>query len=349
MRLFTTRGGPCVRFAPERLCRLLLSADSGVPLRGFRLWSRFEGRVSGDPVQERQQLAHGRDDGPLVRMSLGPFPAVVAAEDRVPHDRRDRRHVERVAHASAPAPYPPLPFLRPALPLLRRDADEPVELLVGEFPDLGEPGEDRDRRDVPDAADLREPPAEVVHGPVLRDGLKARALNLRDELVEVPDLLPYHRTDARVGLRLEPAGQDGARVNQRLAEPRPPLELDRLDVGGGERAHAYLVGEAGYQRRVDLVVFGETALGPCELANAQGVGIRDGDAELVHEGDELQLVASGRLHADRGLRLSRQVAERPEPRDAVVQQFRLRTPPALRRDVDVELLLGNINSDVHGA
>ena len=74
------------------------------------------------------------------------------------------------------------------------------------------------------------------------------------------------------------------------------------------------------------------------------------DAEPVHERDELQLVASGRLHADRGLRLSRHIAERPEPRDIVVQPLRLRTlSDAMRRDVDVEFPLGDVDPDVYDA
>ena len=70
----------------------------------------------------------------------------------------------------------------------------------------------------------------------------------------------------------------------------------------------------------------------------------------MHEGDELKLVAARRLHADRRLGLSREVAELPETCDAVVDFLRQRARSLLlRRDVDVELFLGNVNSDVHSA
>ena len=143
------------------------SSDIGVPLRRLGLRRRGEAGIPRDPVQQGQQLAHGRDDRPLVRMALRPLLAVVAAEDRVPLDRCDRRHVERVAHVLSPAPDPPLPFPGSALPLLGSDAGKPVELPVGERPDLRQAGKYRYRREVSDAADLREPLPQAVHAIVL--------------------------------------------------------------------------------------------------------------------------------------------------------------------------------------
>ena len=121
------------------LRRFSPSADPGVEFRGFRLGSRDEVRVPGNPVEKRQQLSHRRDHRPLVGMPLRARPAVVRAKDGVPHDGRDAGHVERVPDVLASAPDPPLPFLCSALPLLGSDADKPVQLPVGERPDLLNP------------------------------------------------------------------------------------------------------------------------------------------------------------------------------------------------------------------
>ena len=103
-----------------------LSCRNGVAFRGFRFWPWREVRVSCDPVEQRQELSHRRHHGPFVGMPLRAFLAVVCAQDRVPHKGGRRRHVERVAHVLATAPYSPKPIPGPALVFLRRDADEPV-------------------------------------------------------------------------------------------------------------------------------------------------------------------------------------------------------------------------------
>ena len=77
----------------------LSSSDIGILLRRLGLRHRSETGIPRDSVQQRQQLAHGRDYRPLVRMALRPLLMVVAAEDCVPLDRCDGSHVERVAHA----------------------------------------------------------------------------------------------------------------------------------------------------------------------------------------------------------------------------------------------------------
>ena len=91
-----------------------------------------------------------------------------------------------------------------------------------------------------------------------------------------------------------------------------------------------------------------TSIGPCELADAQGVRVGDCDVELVHEGYKLELVASRGFDTDRGLGLPCQVLQIPESFDAVVD-FRCRRTASylLRRDVYVELLLRNIHANVH--
>ena len=82
-----------------RALRSFLSSDIGILFRRLGLRHRNEAGIPRDPVQQRQQLAHGRDYRPLVRMALRPLLVVVAAED-----------------------YSSLPFLCSALLLLGRDA-----------------------------------------------------------------------------------------------------------------------------------------------------------------------------------------------------------------------------------
>ena len=87
---------------------------------------------------------------------------------------------------------------------------------------------------------------------------------------------------------------------------------------------------------------------PGELPHAQGVGVGHGDPELVHEGDQLQLVAASGLYADRRPGLPREVAQFPKPRDAVVEFLCRRAHPfLLRRDEHVEFLLGDVDPHVH--
>ena len=114
------------------LRRFSPSADPGVEFRGFRFWSRDKVRIPRHSVEKRQQFPHCRDYSPLVRMPLRALLAVVGAKDGIPHDASHRRHVERIPYIPAPAPYPALPLLRSALPLLGSDADKPVQLPVGE-------------------------------------------------------------------------------------------------------------------------------------------------------------------------------------------------------------------------
>lgn len=328
--------------------RLSLSPGGRVPLRRLGLRVRHEVRISCDPVQQRQQLAHRRNHRPLVGMSFSTLFAVVCSELRVPHERGRCGHVERVAHVLAASPDLSLPFLGSALLLFWHDADEPVELGVGKLSDLGKSGENRDRSDVAHAADLHEPLAQRVHRFVPCDRLQAGLLGLGDELVQMPDLLLEHGLHVRVDLGLEPADHGRAGVRQRLAELRLALQLDRVDVLLLERAHADLVREPRDERRVDRVVLREIALCPCELADAQCVRVGDLDVELVHEGDELEFVSPGGLDADRGLGLPRQLAQFPESFRVVVD-FHCRRRGAFlrRRDVDVELLLRDIHANVH--
>ena len=90
------------------------------------------------------------------------------------------------------------------------------------------------------------------------------------------------------------------------------------------------------------VVLGQAPLRSRELPHAQCVGVRHGDVKLVHEGDELKLVAARRFHAGRRLDLFCEVAELPETIYVVVDFLRQRARSLLlRRDVDVELFLGN--------
>ena len=329
-------------------CRLSLSPSGRVPLCRLGLGGRHEVRIPCDPVQQRQQLAHRRDHRPLVGMSFGTFLAVVCSEFRVPQERGRCGHVERVAHVLAASPDLSLPFLGSALPLFWRDADEPVELGVGKLSDFWKSGENRDRRDVAHAADLHEPLAQRVHRPVPGDRLQAGLLGPGDEPVQVLDLLPEHGLHVRVDLGLEPADHGRAGVRQRLAELRLALQLDRVDVLLLKRAHTGLVREPRDERRVDRVALREASLRPRELADAQGVRVGDRDVELVHEGDELKLISSRGLDADRGLGLSRQLAQFPEPFGVVVDFHRRRTGAFLRRrNVDVELLLRDIHTNVH--
>ena len=131
-------------------------------------------------------------------------------------------------------------------------------------------------------------------------------------------------------------------VHHRLAELGLALQLDGLDLLRLKDPHADLVGEARNERGVDRVVLGQAPLRPRELPHAQCVGVRHGDVELAHEGDELKLVSARRLHADRRLGLSCEVAELPETIYVVVDFLRQRARSLLlRRDVDVELFLGN--------
>jgi hypothetical protein len=200
----------------------------------------------------------------------------------------------------------------------------------------------------PHPAHQRKPLAQRVHALVLPDRLEAEAPGLVDQSVQSLDLRPEHGPHFRVDFGFKPVCHGRARVHDRLAELCLSLEFHGLDVPGFDEAHADLVCKAGYERGVDPVVLGEVPLGPCELPDAQGVRVRDGDVEPVHEGDELELVAARRLHADRRLGLSCEVAELPEPRDVVVEFLRRRAHPfLLRRDEHVELFLGNVDSDVH--
>ena len=204
----------------SRSCRHSLSPGGRIPLRGLRFGRRHEVRIPGDPIQEREQLAHGRDHRPLVGMSFGALLVVVSSEFRVPHERGRGGHVKRIANVLAASPDLPLPFLGAALLLFGHDADEPVELCVGKLSDLGKSGEDRDRRDVAHAADLHEPLAQRVHRFVPGDRLQAGLLGLGDELVQVLDLLPEHGLHVCVDLGLESADHGRAGVRQRLAELR---------------------------------------------------------------------------------------------------------------------------------
>ena len=102
----------------------LSSSDIGILFRRLGLRHRSEVRIHRHSVEKRQQFPHCRDYSPLVRMPLRALLAVVGAKDGIPHDASHRRHVERIPYIPAPAPYPALPLLRSALPLLGSDADK---------------------------------------------------------------------------------------------------------------------------------------------------------------------------------------------------------------------------------
>ena len=94
------------------------------------------------------------------------------------------------------------------------------------------------------------------------------------------------------------------------------------------------------ERRVYRIVLRQASLRSRELPDAECVGVRDRDFELVQKGDQLELVPACGLDADRRLGLSREVADLPEARDAVVDFLRRRAHPFLvRRDEHVELFL----------
>jgi transposase InsO family protein len=109
--------------------------------------------IAHESVQDRQQLAHARRQGDLLRLAVRDEAGKERRDCLVESKGCDRCHVKDGAHGRAPAPSCPLPDSTAAVVVEWSDADERSDLLPGELAELGNERRERRRQHGTDALD----------------------------------------------------------------------------------------------------------------------------------------------------------------------------------------------------
>jgi hypothetical protein len=92
-------------------------------------------------VQDGQELPHARRQGHLLRLAGGTEAGIERPNDRIEAARGQRGHVQGRSDLGPPTPHAAPAPQGPAVPVEGGDPDQGGDLLAGEGPQFGQPGE----------------------------------------------------------------------------------------------------------------------------------------------------------------------------------------------------------------
>src|SRR5208337_830457 len=294
-------------------------------------------------VEDDDQLAHAGDQSDLGFLAPGAQALIVGLEHRVvPGGGAHDRHIKKVAELAASAPDVALAFAGAAVVVVGRGAEEGGGGLVGDMPELGQPGDHAGDRLIAEARHAVDDLGPARKGWVRLDPGGDRGLELApfgpDRLGDRGQGLSDDRRRAMLALLLDPIflvfqGRPG--LNQPVEFL--PRRIVRLGVGVGKR-----LGEPGDRLGVDRIVLGQPSGRLGEMTNPFRIDDPDFDAGRAQGLRPAPLITAARLHhrpAD---------PVRSQPREQLGLAFRSarrRQAQTLRTNAGVDFALGDIEAD----
>jgi len=211
-------------------------------------------------VQDEQQLVHAGGQGDLLGFAGGAQACIEVPNDRVVAGSDERGHVENRAHARASAPHDAPPSPAAALAVKRSDSHERRNCLAVEATELGQVGQQGQRRGRADPRDAAQEVLALAPERTRLHPLAQEAVQLGQVFFQPRDMALDMRLHGQRGC-LKPLTFGGQHPHELTPPGQQRRELLGRGVREGTRRGLHHLGEARQDRCIERVGLGQLADG----------------------------------------------------------------------------------------